>query len=56
MEKEWESLAETCRLKGIEVNIDSIEREGTKKLIKKQGIYAYPTIRFFQIGKEHVDF
>ena len=40
MEKEWESLAETCRLKGIEVNIDSIEREGNKKLIKKQGIYA----------------
>ena len=56
MAKEWESLAETCRVKGINVNIDAIEREGNLKLLKKQGIYQYPTIRFFQLGQQHVDF
>ena len=56
MAHDWESLAETCRLKGINVNIDSIDREGNKKLMKKEGIYQYPTIRFFQLGKQHVDF
>ena len=34
MSHEWESLAETCRLKGINVNIDAIDREGNKKLLK----------------------
>lgn len=56
MSHEWESLAETCRLKGINVNIDAIDREGNLKLLKKQGIYQYPTIRFFQLGQQHVDF
>ena len=47
MVKDWESLAETCRLKGININIDSVDREDNLKLMKKQGIYQYPTIRFF---------
>ena len=47
MAQAWEGLAETCRLKGINVNIDAIDREGNVKLMKKEGIYQYPTIRFF---------
>ena len=35
MSKEWESLAETCRLKGININIDAIDRENNLKLMKK---------------------
>ena len=51
MAQEWESLAETCRIKGIDINVDSIDREGNLKLIKKQGVYQYPTIRFYQLGQ-----
>ena len=56
MVQDWESLAETCQIKGIKVNIDAVERNQNLKLIKQQGIYQYPTIRLFQVGGGHVDF
>ena len=56
MAQDWQNLAETCKIKGINVNIDSIDRQHNLKLIKKQGIYAYPTIRLYQKDGEHIDY